>query len=116
MIDLQAILPDIKNVLIREYWIFIERPTILWENENLVIHTKWKVIRITSEDHRNQKELEAELEFIQELKSQWCAVPEVILTNTTAETYKLVNSVNGKIYLVVFVELKWVWNIHSEEW
>jgi adenylylsulfate kinase len=93
-----------KN-LSKLYWISTKKIELLWESESMVfkIQTHWDefIIRLTWFDHRNIKEIQAELNFIKILKEWWAWVAWIIPTSEW-ELFRKIKFNFREYYFTVF--------------
>lgn len=107
MLSPEEIYPEIAPWVHSLYGINGDTYEVLWNNENLVLGLWESVIRITPSNHRTPEELEAEVELLDVLNRNWCAVANIVRSRQW-RLYEGVSTSDWRLYLTVFGMLQWV--------
>lgn len=107
MLSPEKIYPEIAPWVHDLYGINGGTYEVLWNNENLVLGLWESVIRITPSNHRTPEELSAEVELLDVLHRNWCAVANIIRSRQW-RLYEDVTTSDWRLYVTVFSRLQWV--------
>lgn len=107
MLSPEKIYPEIAPWIHDLYGINGGTYEVLWNNENLVLGLWESVVRITPSNHRTAEELDAEVELLDVLKRNWCAVANIIRSQQW-KLYEDIVTSDWRLYVTVFSRLQWV--------